>query len=87
MLKTVRLAEMVEWYRTVVGCVPNFSFEGGAWTTNDEAHHSVAFLQTPALSAPPSWPQHWPRVCRSKSCRSRAGAYQAAAPADLRLPV
>lgn len=49
-LKTVRVAEMVDWYGTVVGCVPNFQFEAGAWTTNDEANHRVAFLQTPALS-------------------------------------
>src|SRR4051812_30032762 len=49
-LKTVRLNEMIDWYETVVGCVPNFRFDGGAWTTNDEANHRVAFLKTPALS-------------------------------------
>jgi catechol 2,3-dioxygenase len=52
-LKTVRVAEMVAWYETVVGCVPNFRFEGGAWTSNDEANHRIAFLQTPALSDDP----------------------------------
>jgi catechol 2,3-dioxygenase len=52
-LKTVRVAEMVAWYETVVGCVPNFRFEGGAWASNDEANHRIAFLQTPALSDDP----------------------------------
>ena len=49
-LKTVRLNEMTDWYAAVVGCVANFKFPGGAWTTNDEANHRVAFLQTPAMS-------------------------------------
>jgi catechol 2,3-dioxygenase len=57
-LKTVRVAEMVEWYGTVVGCVPNFRFESGAWTTNDEANHRVAFLQTPAISDDPEKLRH-----------------------------
>lgn len=52
-LKTVRLDEMLQWYKAVVGCVPNFKFEGGAWTTNDEANHRVALLQTPALGDDP----------------------------------
>lgn len=57
-LKTVRLDAMVAWYETVVGCVPNFRFPGGAWTTNDEANHRVAFLQTPALSDDPDKLRH-----------------------------
>lgn len=52
-LKTVRLQEMLAWYKAVVGCVPNFTFGGGAWTTNDAANHRVALLQTPALGDDP----------------------------------
>ena len=49
-MKTVRLQAMVDWYRTVVGSVPNYMFEGAAWTTNDDANHRVAFLTAPGLS-------------------------------------
>jgi catechol 2,3-dioxygenase len=52
-LKTVHLADMIRWYEVVVGCVPNFQFAGGAWTTNDAANHRLAFLQTPALRDDP----------------------------------
>ena len=52
-LKTVKLEEMLAWYEAVVGCVPNYKFEGGAWTTNDAANHRVALLQTPALRDDP----------------------------------
>jgi catechol-2,3-dioxygenase len=57
-LKTVRLEEMNAWYRAAVGCVPNFQFPGGSWTTNDAANHRVAFLQTPALSDDPEKLRH-----------------------------
>lgn len=57
-LKTVRVDEMVAWYETVVGCVPNFRYDGGAWTSNDEANHRVAFLRTPALSDDPAKLSH-----------------------------
>jgi catechol 2,3-dioxygenase len=49
-LKTTRLAEMIEWYVTVVGMDVVHVFERGAWLTNDGASHRVAFLTTPALS-------------------------------------
>lgn len=57
-LKTAHLAEMLAWYETVVGCVPNFKFEGGAWTTNDAANHRVALLQTPAIADDPQKLRH-----------------------------
>lgn len=57
-LKTTRLPEMVEWYKTVIGCVPNYMFEGAAWTTNDAANHRVAFLKTPALADDPEKLRH-----------------------------
>jgi catechol 2,3-dioxygenase len=57
-LKTVRLKEMADWYATVVGCVPIFSFGGGTWTTNDAANHRVALLQTPALGDDPDKLSH-----------------------------
>ncbi|MCC7348197.1 MAG: VOC family protein [Variibacter sp.] len=49
-LKTIKLEEMLAWYEAAVGCVANYRFPGGAWTTNDAANHRVAFLKTPALS-------------------------------------
>jgi catechol-2,3-dioxygenase len=49
-MKTTRLQEMVDWYRIVVGCVPNYMVNSAAWTSNDAANHRVAFLSTPALS-------------------------------------
>lgn len=57
-LKTTRLEEMIAWYQAVVGCTPNFKFEGGSWTTNDAANHRMAFLQTPALSDDPDKLKH-----------------------------
>lgn len=57
-MKTTRMQEMVDWYRTVVGCVPTYMFEGAAWTTNDAANHRVAFLTTPALSDDPDKLRH-----------------------------
>ena len=49
-LKTTRLAEMIEWYGTVLGMDVVHVSERGAWLTNDEASHRVAFLTTPALA-------------------------------------
>ncbi len=48
-LKTTHLEEMIAWYGTVVGMTVNYQFPGGAWLTNDEANHRVAFLCTPVL--------------------------------------
>ncbi|HSO98489.1 MAG TPA: VOC family protein [Solirubrobacteraceae bacterium] len=46
-LKTTRLPEMIEFYRTLVGAEVIHQFEGGAWLTNDEANHRIAFLAFP----------------------------------------
>lgn len=48
-LKTTRLDEMIAWYGNTVGMTANFKFPGGAWTSNDEANHRVAFLTVPGL--------------------------------------
>jgi len=48
-LKTVRLAEMVEWYGRVLGMVANHICETGAWLTNDAANHRLALLAVPGL--------------------------------------
>ena len=49
-LKTSRLHEMIEWYGIVLGMKTNFLFPGGAWLTNDEANHRLAFLVSPQFS-------------------------------------
>ena len=46
-LKTTRLQEMIDWYRTLVGADVIHQFEGGAWLTNDEANHRIALLAFP----------------------------------------
>jgi catechol-2,3-dioxygenase len=52
-LKTVRLPEMIEWYRTVLGMETLYGFEGGAWLSNDAANHRIALITAPALSDDP----------------------------------
>lgn len=56
--KTTRMKEMIDWYEAVVGCAPNFTFEGAAWTTNDTANHRIAFLTTPGMKADPDKVTH-----------------------------
>jgi catechol 2,3-dioxygenase len=46
-LKTTRLQEMIDFYRTLVGAEVIFQFEGGAWLSNDGANHRVALLAFP----------------------------------------
>jgi catechol-2,3-dioxygenase len=46
-LKTTRLQEMIDFYRTLVGAEVVFQFDGGAWLSNDEANHRVALLAFP----------------------------------------
>jgi catechol-2,3-dioxygenase len=48
-LKTTRLAELIEWYGTVVGATVNYQFPGGAWLSNDEANHRVALVALPVF--------------------------------------
>ena len=56
--KTTRLQEMMDWYEAVVGCVPNFTFPGASWTTNDTANHRIAFLTTPGVKDDPEKVAH-----------------------------
>jgi catechol-2,3-dioxygenase len=46
-LKTTRLQEMVDFYRTVVGAGVIFQDQVGAWLSNDEANHRIALLAFP----------------------------------------
>ena len=57
-IKTSRLADMVAWYRTVVGAEVNFQDANNAWMTNDEANHRVAFLSVPGLADDPDKTGH-----------------------------
>lgn len=57
-IKTSRLQEMVDWYRTVVGAEVNFQDANNAWMTNDEANHRVAFLSVPGLDDDPDKTRH-----------------------------
>ena len=52
-LKTNRLDEMIDWYASVLGTRVNFQFPGGAWISNDRAHHRIAFLTIPGLQDDP----------------------------------
>lgn len=53
-VKETRLQEMVDWCDPVVGCAPNFTFEGAAWTKNDTANHCIAFMTRPGLTTDPN---------------------------------
>jgi catechol 2,3-dioxygenase len=57
-LKTTRLQAMVDWYQKVVGAEVVFQFPGGAWLTNDEANHRIAFLSSPQMSDDPEKISH-----------------------------
>src|SRR3974390_3451271 len=46
-LKTTRLQEMIDYYRTLVGAEVIHQFEGGAWMSNEKANHRIAFLAFP----------------------------------------
>ena len=46
-LKTTRLQELIDFYRTLVGAEVVFQFEGGAWLSNDAANHRIALLAFP----------------------------------------
>jgi catechol 2,3-dioxygenase-like lactoylglutathione lyase family enzyme len=46
-LKTTRLQEMVDFYRTLVGADVTFQGESGAWLSNDQANHRIALLAFP----------------------------------------
>jgi catechol-2,3-dioxygenase len=46
-LKTTRLQEMIDFYRTLVGAEVIFQDHIGAWLSNDGANHRVALLAFP----------------------------------------
>jgi catechol-2,3-dioxygenase len=46
-LKTTRLQEMIDFYRTVVGAEVIFQDQVGAWLSNDGANHRIALLAFP----------------------------------------
>ena len=46
-LKTTRLQEMIDFYRTLVGAEVIFQDQVGAWLSNDEANHRIALLAFP----------------------------------------
>src|SRR5271167_4641317 len=48
-LKTTRLQEMIDWYRTLVGAEVLFQAPDGAWLSNDEANHRIALLAFPGF--------------------------------------
>jgi catechol 2,3-dioxygenase-like lactoylglutathione lyase family enzyme len=57
-LKTTRLDEMVAWYGHVLGLVVGFHGQGGAWLTNDDANHRLAFVTSPRLAEDPDQLTH-----------------------------
>ena len=48
-IKTSRLQEMVDWYKTLVGVEVTFQDANNAWMSNDGANHRIAFLSVPGL--------------------------------------
>lgn len=46
-LKTTRLQEMIDFYATLVGAEVIHQDAMGAWMSNDEANHRIAFLAFP----------------------------------------
>lgn len=48
-LKTTRLQEMIDFYRTLVGAEVTHQDAIGAWLTNDDANHRIALLAFPNL--------------------------------------
>jgi catechol 2,3-dioxygenase len=46
-LKTTRLQEMIDFYRTLVGAEVVFQDQVGAWLSNDGANHRIALLAFP----------------------------------------
>jgi len=48
-LKTTRLQEMIDFYRTLLGVEVQFQAGDGAWLTNDEANHRIALLAFPGF--------------------------------------
>lgn len=74
--KTVRLQEMIDWYKAVLGLKVQFQDANNAWTTNDGANHRIAFLAVPGLSDDPDKVGH---------CGVHHSAFEYATFADLML--
>jgi catechol 2,3-dioxygenase len=55
---TTRLAEMRDWYATVLGMEVTFEFPMGAWLTNDRANHRIALTAIPGLTDDPEKRAH-----------------------------
>lgn len=49
---TLKLDEMVRWYRLVAGLTPVHYSESAAWLSNDEANHRIALIAHPAINRP-----------------------------------
>lgn len=74
--KTVRLQEMIDWYKVVLGVKVQFQDANNAWTTNDGANHRIAFLAVPGLADDPDKTRH---------CGMHHSAFEYATFADLML--
>ena len=57
-IKTTRLAEMIDWYVTVLGGKVNFRAPIAAFMTNDRANHRIALLSVPGLQDHPEKNSH-----------------------------
>lgn len=55
---TTRLAEMRDWYGTVLGMRVTYEFPLAAWLTNDRANHRIALTSLPGLSDDPDKRYH-----------------------------
>jgi catechol 2,3-dioxygenase-like lactoylglutathione lyase family enzyme len=57
-LKTTRLEDMKAWYRLVLGLLPNFEWEAGAFMTNDNANHRLVLFSVPSITEDPDKVNH-----------------------------
>jgi len=49
---TLKIHEMVAFYKQIAGLEPVYYTDKGAWLTNDEANHRIALLALPGLKEP-----------------------------------
>ena len=52
-LRTTRLKEMIQWYKTVLGAEVLFQNDFIAFMTYDDEHHRIAFAAVPELIEKP----------------------------------
>jgi catechol-2,3-dioxygenase len=55
LLKTSRLAEMIDWYGKVVGCEAVFEAPGIAFLSNDAANHRLSLIGNPQFRDNPDF--------------------------------